>query len=264
MSVAQLEVHTLNLKTRAVFNLASPFRGKMEDPASATLTPRRLVMTTSACFYCGAVQAKWVEIEYLFGLNACAAHTAAAERDCRAYLHEKKMVKFSDAYKHPILGQFLKMLKGVSFPVLRSSGELQAGWMLNTNPLDRSSFFMHNELDGEWMVPVRREGAAGEEALTKCTPIFNLKMANLFSTTLIDETVFCLVDGVYTLEYEEVCRLRSSASALEVPEIPGVVHIIYEGQVGRMMIPGAVAGAAAAAAVAAAAASVPDTTENPS
>jgi len=204
----------------------------MEDPAFTTLTPQRLVMTTSACFYCGAVQAKWTVIEYLFGLNACSSHAAAALRDCRAYMHEKKMVKFSDAYKHPILGSFLKMLKDVLFPVLRSSGDLQEGWSLNTF----DTFIMHT--DGEWMVPVHRV-VNGEETFTKYTPIFNLKLAGIFDASLIDETVFCLIDGIYTKEYEtvQIIRLSGVASGV-VPEIAGVVEIMYEGQVGRVMVPG--------------------------
>lgn len=230
----------------------------MEDPAYTTLAPRSLVMTRSACFYCGAPDTGWEEIEYLFGLKCCSLHETAAFRDCRAYLHEKKMVMFDDAYKHPILGAFLQMLKGVSFPVLRSSGELQTGWTLNDNTFTKDTFILYDTSVGDWVVPVRRE-VEGQDIITKYTPIYNLKMADMFDTSLIDETVFCLIDGVYTKEYEEVWALRQGGDSSRFPDIPGVVEVMYNGQIRRVINPRG-GGAAAAAA----AAPIPDITENPS
>lgn len=204
-------------------------------------------MTRDSCFYCGADEPGWVQIQRLFGLKACDLHEAVAIRDCRAYLHEKKMVRFADAYRHPILGKFLLMLKDVSFPVLRSSGELQSCWTLNDKTCDMDTCIAYNANDGDWSIPVKRF-VEGEGTITKYTPIFNLKMANMFSADLIDETVFCLVDGVYTKEYEKVQALLRGEKPVTLPEHPDMVEVMYEGREVRVFMPSSDSGAAASAA----------------
>jgi hypothetical protein len=142
------------------------------------------------------------------------------------------MVRFADAYEHPILGQLLRMIKGTSFSVLRSSGEFQAGWTLNDDTFDMNTFILYNTLDGDWSIPVRL--VQGDQTITKYTPIFNLKMTNMFPADLIDEAVFCLVDGVYFKEYEELQALGGPA---EAPKDPNIVEVMYDGQPTRIFIP---------------------------
>lgn len=206
----------------------------MDDPLHTSLAPRSLVMTRDTCFYCGAGDPGWVSIERMFGLKACDLHLAVAQRDCRAYLHPKKIVRFNDAYRHPILGQLLRLVKGTSFPVLRSSGELQPGWQLNDDTFEMDTFILYNSLDSEWSVPVKLIDAG--QVITKYTPIFNLKMANKFPADLIDQAVFSLIDGVYTKEYEEVEALGGAGAATEVKD-PNMVEVFYEGRVVRVFVP---------------------------
>jgi hypothetical protein len=214
----------------------------MEDPVYTSLAPRNLVMTPDACFYCGADDPNWVQIERMFGLKMCDLHAGAALRDCRAYLHSKKMVRFADAYEHPILGQLLRMIKSTSFSVLRSSGEFQAGWTLNDDTFDMNTFILYNTVDGDWSIPVRL--VQGDQTITKYTPIFNLKMTNMFPADLIDEAVFCLVDGVYFKEYEELQALGGPA---EAPKDPNIIEVMYDGQPTRIFMPPPLTGAVAAA-----------------
>ena len=216
----------------------------MEDPVYTSLAPRSLVMTRDACFYCGAGDPNWIQIERMFGLKMCDLHAGAALRDCRAYLHSKKMVRFADAYKHPILGQLLRLVKGTSFSVLRSSGEFQAGWTLNDDTIDMNTFVLYNTLDGDWSIPVKL--IQEDQTITKYTPIFNLKMTNMFPTDLIDEAVFCLVDGIYSKEYLELQALGGSA-LMAAPKDPNIVEVSYEGQPVRLFMPPPLTGAVAAA-----------------
>ena len=205
----------------------------MEDPVYTSLAPRSLVMTRDSCFYCGAGNPGFVEIKHLFGMKACDLHMAVANRDCRAYLHKEKMVIFDDAYKHNILGELLNMIKTTTFPVLRSSGELQEGWMLNEVKFDMDTMITYNVSDGEWMIPAKlvKEGAA---ILTKYIPIVNLKMANKFPVDLIDKAVFCLIDGIYSKEFEEV-EVLGGAGVL--PNEPSSIEVEYEGRIVRVVVP---------------------------
>jgi hypothetical protein len=59
-------------------------------------------------------------------------------------------------------------------------------------------------------------------------------MTNMFPADLIDEAVFCLVDGVYFKEYEELQALGGSA---EAPKDPNIIEVMYDGQPTRIFIP---------------------------
>lgn len=94
------------------------------------LEPMRLVLIPLQCFYCGnsneATLHEW-RICHLFGLFHCEEHTWCAERDCTQFLKTHGWIRKVDALAHPLLGPFLNAL-GPTFPILRTSGEIQQGW----------------------------------------------------------------------------------------------------------------------------------------
>jgi hypothetical protein len=197
----------------------------MENPSYSCLKPKSLVMTPISCFYCGASDTVSFEtIDYLFGLKACALHKAAAIRDCKAYLHEEKMVRFKDVLDHPVIGPFINALKGIQFPVLRSSGEFQDGWTLDM--ITQSSI---RYCDGEWRILVTWKSPYGDTAkdIYKYTPISNMLLKDM-----VDQVLYCLVDGVYSNEYAEVKELQAEEHA----DIDGVHHVQYNEGTARILI----------------------------
>lgn len=218
----------------------------MENPAFSCLVPKSLVMTTVACFYCGHPESRSIQIRYLFGLKACEHHVAAAQRDCKAYMHEQKMVRFRDADRHPVLSRLLTVLRELqSFPVMRSSGEVQPGWIFQTDTFGDDDCIASDA--GEWKVPVRlpNPGHDSTTDLQKFTPIANFLIPQINEQiqglphdfeNLVRESLFCLIDGVYTKEYEEVKVIKFLNCQDQVPETDGVYPIHYGDSVGRIMI----------------------------
>ena len=218
--------------------------GQTEDPVRTSLVPRSLAMTQVSCFYCNANDSRIESIYWLFGLKACPTHTQAAIRDCNAYLHEEKMVKIEDALRHPVLGRFLISLLKLpnGFPVIRTSGEVQPGWTL-----DRG-FRLHNEKfiiyhDGEWSIPaiLISPDANTENNLMRCTPIANFKLPHIYEQIkndlpidflkLLDDAVFCLLEGIYVNEFEEVEQIRGYKGQEVHQNIPQAENVLYEGRI---------------------------------
>jgi hypothetical protein len=232
-----------------------------ENPARTSLAPRSLIMTQVSCFYCNADDSRIESIYWLFGLKACPTHTQAAIRDCNAYLHEEKMVKIEDALRHPVLGRFLISLLKLQngFPVIRTSGEVQPGWSL-----DRG-FSPHNEkfiihYDGEWSIPailVSPDNNNITKNLMRCTPIANFKLPHIYEQIkkdlpidflkLLDDALFCLVEGIYINEFEEVQNIRSHQGQEIHPNIPQTENVLFEGRIVQVIrAPSASAAAPAA------------------
>jgi hypothetical protein len=200
----------------------------MENPSYLTLRPRNLRMTAMSCFYCGAPCVKFQEIERLFGLKHCALHERAAIRDCRAYQYTNKCVTMNDAYDHPVVGKLMGLLEGLDeFHVLRSSGIYQDGWTLNINSFGYNTNLVCAD---EWMVPVINL----KEDTTKHIPISAFKMTHPELSETIDEAIFCLIDGIYTKEYDEVQSLHETPQ--EYPELPFVESVIVEGREARILV----------------------------
>ena len=212
----------------------------MEDPAYTSLTPRSFVMTSMACFYCGALDSSQLEIEHLFGLKHCALHKKAALRDCKAYLHTEKRVRACDAFAHPVIGKFLNIVKELEFPVLRSSGEYQPGWHMNINPYTFSTSLACNRPSGEWMLPVIYD-SEGVSPILKYVSIETFKSPEFLAAVavpadfieLLNAAVYCLIDGLYTREYDDV---QSLDGPKEIPEIPGIETIEFEGGTARIFV----------------------------
>ena len=196
----------------------------MENPSYNSLVPRNLIMTTTSCFYCGAPDAMIRETERLFGLKHCPMHKNAAIRDCRAYLHTNKMVRMKDAFAHPIIGQLMTYIKELSgFPVLRSSGIYQEGWILNTNQIMYPTNLVCTD---DWMIPVINV----KENTMKYISICSFKTTHPELTESIDKAIFCLIDGIYSKEFEEV-------NLPEVyPELPIVEPIVFNNYAGRVLV----------------------------
>jgi len=216
----------------------------MENPSYTCLKPCRLTMTRTSCFYCGASNASWHTITRLFGLKHCQHHKSSAVRDCRAYLHEEKHVHFRDAFRHPILGPFLTALKDLEngFPVLRSSGEIQPGWTLNYSSFADT---MISYDSGDWKLPgiwISPDGNYAKD-INKYTPIANFKLSAIYEQIqaqlpnnfleMVDKVLLCLLDGIYTKEYEEVQQL----GAENYEDSVGVHIISDDGYVARILVP---------------------------
>jgi len=210
--------------------------GTMENPVKSCLIPMSLIMTVDLCFYCDNPDPDWEECYKFFGLKHCDNHRVAAIRDCKAYLHKEKMVNFKHAFEHSILGEFLRALSDKTFPVRRSNGEMQEGWKLQKKSFDGEKLLMC--LEGVWMVPVERKDLDTMDVITKYTPIENFR--TVLSSDLVDKVLFILIDGIYSKEYEEVSRFELSDSQERVTELPDVVNMMINGEVGRIYLPPAI------------------------
>ena len=215
----------------------------MEDPSYSSLKPRRLVMTKMECFYCGKPPKGTKLTEELYGLKHCENHEAAAQRDCNAYLHEYKVVLIKDAYNHEIIGRFLRSIKN-GFPVLRSSGEIQSGWKLHELGWEATAIRYVNT---DWCIQCLLRSPDGDytKDILKYVPILNFKMDAIYKSIqhevpedflwLVDQTVLSMIEGVYVKEYEEVQKLQQQ----EYPELSFTREVVYEGRIGRILIPSA-------------------------
>ena len=206
---------------------------KMENPSHTCIKPRNLRMTVAACFYCGNPEESYMCIEWMFGLKHCKNHKEAAVRDCKAYMHENKLVTFRYADEHPILGPFLKMMEQ-EFPVLRSNGEFQPGWTLNRGFMTCDTLLFVD--GGEWILHVALNG----DVIKKGVSIASLKRPEVASyfpegfQELVDQVLFCLVDGIFYKEYQEVQYLPGPDI---VPEVPLVGMMMYQGEMVRYILP---------------------------
>jgi hypothetical protein len=192
------------------------------------LTPCRLVMRESACFYCGAPSNTDTIIEYLYGIRNCTDHAKLADRDCKAHLHELKTIPLTHAYNHPILKQFLDFFDKKVY-IRRSNGNIDGGWMLQPSSYDNPHFI--SLIDTQWSLPMTNG------SLNKNVPINNflendLRILNEFSEGFyeaLEEAVDALVKGIYINEYDEFKRLESIAESKYIEEAPGIyTGLLYD------------------------------------
>ena len=126
----------------------------MEDPIrNNCLEPQSLVLMPTICFYCACQDEKMVEVFPNFGILSCLIHYSHAIRDCNAYKHRSKIVAITDAIKKPNLKGFMKLLES-GFPVLRSSGLVDPGWVVNTKTSCGVGEYISYSLEkGCWLLP---------------------------------------------------------------------------------------------------------------
>lgn len=102
------------------------------------LEPRRLVMTTSHCFYCDKYDEDnmdWYLVDILFGIKCCKEHKILAERDCKAYMHLNKMVHMNNALENPQIKKFIEYL-GNDIQIKRTNGSIDNGWTIKKSDFD--------------------------------------------------------------------------------------------------------------------------------
>lgn len=118
------------------------------------LEPQSLVLMPTICFYCSAQDEKIVEVFPNFGILSCLVHHSHAIRDCNAYKHRSKIVAITDALKKPTLMPFMRLLES-DFPVLRSSGLVEPGWVINSKTSCGVGEYISYSLEkGCWLLPV--------------------------------------------------------------------------------------------------------------
>jgi hypothetical protein len=183
-------------------------------------------------------------IERLYGLKCCNDHISAGQRDCNAQLHEDKIIRLDDALNHEIIGRFLRVLKSLEngFPVLRSSGEIQNGWTVHELGWEGTFIRWH---DGDWKLHVLWKSPDGNfnNDILKYIPIIQFKMRDIYERikdqvpddflSLVDQVIFCMIDGIYTKDFEAIQGLHVE----EYPELSNVHQVLYDGGVGRIMVP---------------------------
>jgi hypothetical protein len=210
----------------------------MSDPHFTALEPVRLTMRKMECMYCFKEDTHTVLIEYLFGLKTCDEHKLNAERDCKAYMHEQKIVRMRDARRHPVLGRFLSMLDELgTFCVERSDLTIHPGWRVIQDDEHWDPVFIKH--DASWSIPTFiREGPS---RITKQVPIINflnpaIHVASSELRTCIDEVLDCLNEGIYKAEAEEFLKAKEQDRVGAVAEIEGVQNVFYEGQATRVYL----------------------------
>jgi len=175
--------------------------------------PCSLVMTKMECFYCNKKDTGAAEISPNFGLKYCDDHKAASARDCRAYLHSHKMAALFDAFNYPATKPFMNMVVDqVTFPVMRSSGEIQDGWRLNVAPPFEPSTFICN-IQGVWMLPVVKYGDIG---IRKDVPIIDFIKVAKFPEDVVHRALGGLEAGIYLNDFNEVEMVLGHQDPLEL------------------------------------------------
>ena len=123
--------------------------------------PRSLVMRERVCDYCRANQSvpindASVSIMHNFGILSCNQHGAWARRDCNAYLGRIGRIRMADAELIPDIKRFLDILRvrESGFPVVRSCGDIDHGWILAGWSLDTPDHITKTST-GEWSLIVK-------------------------------------------------------------------------------------------------------------
>lgn len=122
------------------------------------MLPHSIVLTYTRCDYCEKADERSVLIYENFGIKTCVPHYDLGKRDCDSYLYLNKMIHLQD------VKQLVDALPE-TFPVKRTSGEMQDGWSVDSdNPYIR-------QVDGEWHLSCVNK----EYNLTKKPSIKNMK-----------------------------------------------------------------------------------------
>ena len=194
--------------------------------SAAAVKPYRHVLRPVECAYCGLDDYDQIDqtmIEYLFGIRHCAAHGAAAKRDCNAFLHEVGKVPMWAIGNLPAL-KSLYDLSGVNFTITRSSGEQQSGWSINYGSLDSPLYITRDETG--WVIPMINN----EVNLMK-----NVRINSLQEThPSLAETNAALEAGVYRTDYDSrnsllISPIREHPSITTVTRADGSIGRIYTG-----------------------------------
>jgi hypothetical protein len=190
-------------------------------------------MRSVECAYCGLDDYDQVDqtmIEYLFGIRHCAAHGAAAKRDCNAFLHEVGKVPMWAIRSLPAL-KSLHDLSHTNFTITRSSGESQSGWSINYGSLDSPLYITREGAD--WVIPMINHGLN----LMK-----NVRINGLQEThPSLAEAHAALDAGVYRADYESrntqlISPIREHHTISTVMRADGSIGRVYTGHLPQFSI----------------------------
>lgn len=161
------------------------------------LKPIRLVLVPLRCFYCGndneETLREW-RICHVFGLFHCEEHTWCAERDCSQFLKTHGWIRKVDALAHPLLGPFLNAL-GATFPILRTSGEIQEGWFFPV--LDEQVPIRKSKTTQEWGFNLTNGNLARFVPLSQFQDPRIVPLVAPEIVTTLGSVIGCLEAGIY-------------------------------------------------------------------
>jgi len=195
-------------------------------------------MTAHSCIYCHSSDDCRSElIDCNFGIHHCDLHRNNAVRDCRAYLHDAKHVKMSDAAKNPVIRRFLDALQKLEpFHVKRTSGEIQEGWVLRKSPNYFYEFIIF--VDTIVTIPVvlqdeifRRINIDDllDETIMGFPPSEEFKK-------IVDDSKKVILDGVYKKEYEEHIYMLQNTISKKVEDESFINQGVCNGRLVRTLI----------------------------
>jgi len=205
----------------------------MEDPLVNCIEPHSLCMRRNICEYCSQTEVRHYTVEHMIGIIACADHKAWAKRDCNAYMHKNKYVKFKDA-KDAGLAEFLDELKEKEgeFLIQRSNGEKETGWKVLP---EWANYLVYNDEKG-WTVHLTND------SVYKYVPIswfLDPEVLLAFSPDFckhVNIAIDVLTKGVYLSDYE--AQQKYCMKIHEVEESEGVgMAMLPDGRLVRVMNP---------------------------
>ena len=191
----------------------------MEDPIrNNCLEPQSLVLMPTICFYCACQDEKMVEVFPNFGILSCLIHYSHAIRDCNAYRHRSKIVAITDAIKKPNLMSFMNLLES-GFPVLRSSGLVDPGWVVNTKTsCGVGEYISYNLEKGCWLLPVLKPSDGSSKHININDILLGLPELKKGLEKFIAE----LDKGVYledSLSYDSLVNINNPTKVEDMVEI---------------------------------------------
>jgi len=202
-----------------------------ENPLySNSIIPRSLCMRQCICDYCGQTNTKSIRIEYLFGILTCNEHYLWGKRDCNSYMHISGIVHMKDAIQIPEISEFINMITvcNYMFPIVRTSGILQTGWMLVEGMYESIT-----RINNIWHIHLYND----IEHIYKYIPITYFLENNVIQMFPLDfskylvSTLRILEEGVYVKDFQ-----KQPLNAKEVVDAPCISKIMVNGQVVRVLL----------------------------
>ena len=160
-------------------------------------------MTPTSCHYCGAPGGGHYTIHALYGILACDAHKADAQRDIDAHLHDANMVRIADA--RAAAPAFFAGLPP-TFAVKRSSGAIDDGWALPNEEHDR--VYVKRRHDGEWLLTVEKKS----EEIAKGVPFTDFIGLPGITADAVATLITALERGFYKAAADEHEALKAQGA----------------------------------------------------
>ena len=113
--------------------------------------PMESMLGTTNCQYCDKPHTHFDAVSYSFGVHACDDHKPLAQRDAKAWMHKKGLVRWRDAIKDPLFTQAEDLLFS-NILVRRTNGAIEGDWTL-CKPwvaLGEPMAVKRSERSGEW------------------------------------------------------------------------------------------------------------------